>query len=130
METSEESIRLKIINKENISEKKRNYIKDLYDYEDSNQNLILIKNILIEYFGMESITKSQSKNFIKLSKLDIFKTNLDQLVLDIGIVLKIQDGLNLIKDNYKKNMYFESSGKCEFDELYEGFKIPKICKYN
>jgi len=130
METSEESIRLKIIDKENMSLKRRDYIKDLYEYEDNNKNLILIRYILIEYFGIKSLKKFQSENFIKFSNLDIFKTNLDQLILDIGIILKVKNGIDLVEDNYKKEMCFQSSGKCEFDELYEDFKIPKFCKYN
>ena len=129
MATSEESIRLKIINKEKHTLNRRNYIKDLYEYEDNNKNLILIRCILNEYFRIKSLTTFQSKNFIEFSNLDIYKTNLDQLILDIGIILKVNDGINLVKDSYQKEMCFQSSGKCEFDELYDDFKM-QFCKFN
>ena len=151
MATSEESIRLKIINKGGLSLKRRNYIKYLYEYEDDNKKQILIENILIEYFGIKSLTTFQSENFIKFSNLDIFKTNLNQLIFDIGIILKVNNGIDLVKDNYKKEitmeicdenaekflvkdnykkeMCFQSSGKCEFDELYGDFKM-QFCKFN
>jgi hypothetical protein len=113
-----------IIEKYNYNAYNNQRIRKLIEKEFKNgkNNEILIKLIALQYYNLvvteEQITFILHDYFNKYSKLN--RNNLEQIVLDIGIILKIPNGINKIKELYPENGKITLfSMNCEYDELYK-----------